>query len=80
MQSQKTHDQQKRIIEKRVNTANAGPDFDTKADLKRSDAAKKAFEKGQNLKPSPDNLTKDRGMIRGKSQESPHHKGSGKPH
>ena len=80
MQSQKTHDQQMRIIEKRVNTANAGPDFDIEADLKRSDGANKAFQKGQNLEPGPDSITEDRGMIRGENQESRHHKDSGKPH
>jgi hypothetical protein len=78
MQSRKTHDQQMRIIEKRVNTANAGPDFDVEADLKRSDAARKAFQQGENLKPGPESLTEDRGMIRGENQESAHHKGSGK--
>jgi hypothetical protein len=80
MQSKKTHEQQMRIIEKRVNTANAGPDFDIEPDLKRSDGAKKAFQQGEDLKSGPDSLTDDRGMIRGKSQESAHHKGSGKSH
>jgi hypothetical protein len=79
MQSRKTHDQQIRIIEKRVNTANAGPDFDVQADLKRPDAARKAFEQGGDLKPGPESLTEDRGIIRGENQESAHHKGSGKP-
>ena len=78
MQASKTHEQQMRIIEKRVDTSNAGADFDIEADLKRSDAAKEAFRKGQNLEPGPDNLTEDRGMIRGENQESAHHKGSGK--
>jgi hypothetical protein len=80
MQSNKTHDQQMRIIQKHVNTANSDPDFDIEADLKRSGAAKKAFQKGDGLKPGPDSLTKDRGMLRGENQESAHHKGSGKPH
>lgn len=48
-QGNKTHQQQRDIIEKRVNTANAGPDFDAEADLHRSDAAKGAFERGANL-------------------------------
>ncbi|MDB5552691.1 MAG: hypothetical protein JWL86_2675 [Rhizobium sp.] len=78
MQSNKTHEQQMRIIEKRVNTANAGPDFDIETDLKRSDAAKRAFQKGENLELGPD-VTENRGMIRGGNQESAHHKGSGKP-
>ncbi|UVC07430.1 hypothetical protein IHQ71_19765 [Rhizobium sp. TH2] len=80
MQSKKAHEQQMRIIEKRVNTANAGPDFDIEPDLKRSDGAKRAFQQGENLKPGPDGLADDRGVIRGANQESAHHKGSGKSH
>jgi hypothetical protein len=80
MQSNKTHEQQTRIIEKRVDTTNAGPDFDIEADLKRSDAAKKAFRKGENLEAGPESLTENRSMIRGENQESAHHKGSGKQH
>jgi len=76
MQSNKTHEQQMRIIEKRVDTTNAGPDFDIEADLKRSDAAKNALRKGKNLETGPESLTENRG----ESQESAHHKGSGKQH
>jgi len=77
MQSNKTHDQQMRIVEKRENTANAGKGFDIDADLKRSDAAKEAMRKGQNLKfhNSDDD---DPGIVRGVNQESEHRKGSGR--
>ena len=33
----KTHEQQQRIIQKKVDTTNADPDFDPKPDLKASD-------------------------------------------
>lgn len=76
MQSKKTHDQQMRIIEKRDNTANGARDFDIDADLKRSDAAKGAMQRGQDLKlrKSGDD---DYGMTLGNQQESAHHKRSG---
>ena len=77
MQSKKTHEQQMRIIEKRENTANAGPDFDPTADLKRSDAAKEAFRKGQNLKPMKEDGDDNPSIVRGMNQESEHRKGSG---
>jgi len=77
MQSKKTHDQQMRIIEKRENTANADKDFDIEADLKRSDAAKEAMRKGQDLQfRKSDN--DDLGIVRGVNQESEHRKGSGR--
>ena len=37
MVGKKTKDQQQRIIEKRVDTTNADPDFDPRPDLKASD-------------------------------------------
>lgn len=37
MVGKKTHDQQQRIIEKKVDTTNADPDFDPRPDLKDSD-------------------------------------------
>jgi hypothetical protein len=77
MQSRKTHDQQMRIVEKRDNTANAGKDFDIEADLKRSDAAKEAMRKGQDLK-TRDTGGDDYGMTLGNNQESEHHKRSGR--
>jgi len=78
MQSNKTHDQQMRIIEKRENTANAGNDFDIAADLKRSEAAKEAFRKGQDLKSRSGDSDDDPGIVRGVNQESEHRKGSGR--
>jgi len=78
MQSNKTHDQQMRIIEKRENTANAGKDFDIAADLKRSEAAKEAFRKGQDLKSRSGDDDDDPGIVRGVNQESEHRKGSGR--
>ena len=37
MAGKKTHDQQQRIIEKKVDTTNADPDFDPRPDLKASE-------------------------------------------
>jgi hypothetical protein len=37
MVGKKTHDQQQRIIEKKVDTTNADPDFDPRPDLKASE-------------------------------------------
>lgn len=37
MVGKKTHEQQQRIIEKKVDTTNADPDFDPGPDLKASD-------------------------------------------
>jgi hypothetical protein len=77
MQAKKTHEQQLRIIEKRDDTSNAGSDFDAKSDLARNDAAKKAHAEGSGLRTGLKDLTSDRGMIRGQSQESQHHKRAG---
>lgn len=77
MQKSKTHEAQLDIIEKRVDTSNAGPEFDMEADLRRSDAAKNALKGGDKLRTDMRDLTSDRGMIRGENQESRHRKGSG---
>ena len=37
MAGKKTHDQQQRIIEKKVDTTNADPDFDPRPDMKASE-------------------------------------------
>ncbi|GHG13216.1 MULTISPECIES: hypothetical protein [Paracoccus] len=37
MVGKKTHDQQQRIIQKKVDTTDAGPDFDPGPDLKASE-------------------------------------------
>ncbi|MBX5133853.1 hypothetical protein HJB79_14270 [Rhizobium lentis] len=78
MTGKKTHEQQLRVIEKREKTANAGEDFDAKADLQRNAQAKEAYRKGD-LKADPDPRNDDRGIMRGRNQESEHKKGSGRP-
>ncbi|VDS07758.1 hypothetical protein PARHAE_00936 [Paracoccus haematequi] len=45
MVGKKTHDQQQRIIEKKVDTTNADPDFDPRPDLKASDRREDRKEK-----------------------------------
>ncbi|MGF9692408.1 MULTISPECIES: hypothetical protein [unclassified Rhizobium] len=47
MQGNKTHQQQRSIIQKDENTANGGADFDARADLDRDAAAREAFRKGE---------------------------------
>jgi len=79
MQGNKTHQQQRNIIEKRENTANADENFDARADLNRSEAAREAFRKGDNLnmRTAEVSMTDDPSIVRGANQESEHHKGSG---
>ena len=71
-----THDQQIAILEKRVNTKNAGDDFDAEADLKMSPEQREARRKGANLRADQRDLVDpdDRNMLRGENQESEHRK------
>lgn len=80
MQGKKTHQQQRNIIEKRENTANAGKDFDPGADLHRSDAAREAFRRGDELDMRTADVSMnddDPSIVRGRNQESEHRKGRG---
>lgn len=77
MQSRKTHEQQVRIIEKREKTAGAHGDFDASADLKQSEGAKRAFQKGGEIHRQDEVQREDRSMVRGRDQESEHHKRRG---
>jgi len=76
MAGPKTHEQQRRIIEKRENTSNAGDDFKVDEELKRSKQARDAHAGGEGLHDKRVELTDkdDRQMIRGENQESAHHK------
>lgn len=76
MTGRKTHDQQMRIIEKRVNTKNAGDEFNAEEELKRPEQERKAHRGGDKLRGEGVELTDpdDRNMIRGENQESQHHK------
>lgn len=47
MAGNKTHKQQIRIIEERVNTKNADDDFDVREDLKRSDEEEERREEAK---------------------------------
>ncbi|MCF6367986.1 hypothetical protein [Rhizobium halophilum] len=80
MQGNKTHQQQRNIIEKRVDTSNAGEDFDAQADLERSEAARDAYRKGDDLSMRAAEISlneDDPAIVRGVNQESEHHKGTG---
>lgn len=76
MSGNKTHQQQRRILEKRVDTSNADKDFDPRPDLERAEA-------GQPPAPAPPDAPaeKERGdpAPRGQHQESRHNKHSGRP-
>jgi hypothetical protein len=76
MAGNKTHEQQLRIIEKRVNTKNAGEEFDAEADLKRSAQERRVLRDDDNLRAEGVELSDpdDREMLRGTNQESEHHK------
>jgi hypothetical protein len=76
MAGNKTHHQQINIIEKRVNTANAGDEFDAEADLAKPEQERRARAAAGKLKDDPKNLVDpdDRNMLRGKNQESQHRK------
>lgn len=76
MQGNKTHQQQRTIIQKGENTANAGPDFDARADLERSPEAREAYRKGQTINPQVGEVSMhdDASIVRGMNQESEHNK------
>ncbi|AZO06636.1 hypothetical protein EOA27_32390 [Mesorhizobium sp. M2A.F.Ca.ET.037.01.1.1] len=79
MAGKTTHDQQQRIIEERVNTKNAGKDFNAREELKRPSQERATREKGSGLKAGERDLIDpdDRQMLRGENQESPHRKRRG---
>jgi hypothetical protein len=76
MAGKKTHEQQLRIIEERVNTRNADKDLNAEEELKRSKRERDAYRGGAKLRDETVELTDadDRQMIRGENQESEHHK------
>lgn len=74
MAGDKTHQQQIDIIEKRVDTSNAGDDFDARADLEKSEALKRHERGNETLKPDVDIQNDSRSMPRGLHQESEHDK------
>ncbi|OAP38426.1 hypothetical protein AU381_22930 [Sinorhizobium glycinis] len=80
MVGRKTHEQQQRIIQGREKTSNAGKDFKAEAELKRSDALRKAERKGQKLDTAHADAREenDRSIRRGENQESRHHKDAGR--
>lgn len=72
MSGNKTHRQHRRILEKQVDTGNAGKDFDPRPDLKRAEAG---------LPPQPAASGGPAGKNSGNPahQESPHNKHRGTP-
>jgi len=76
MQGNKTHQQQRDIIQKGVNTANADKNFDAKRDLKLSPEARATRRKGDNLdmRAADRSMQDDPAIVRGRNQESTHNK------
>ena len=79
MTGNKTHDLERRIIEKRIDTTNAGKDLDPRPDLKAAEKGGGRVEK--TTKASRPALSPDDGdpSPRGLNQESRHHKRRGRP-
>lgn len=78
MTGQKTRQQQRQIIEKRVDTSNADKDFDPRPYLEAAEDPNRQIVEGEGR---PHDLEDDDGdpTPRGENQESQHHKRSGKP-
>lgn len=76
MQGNKTHQQERAIIEKRENKAGGGKEFDASLHLKRTDAAREAHRKSESLHPKTGELSlnSDPSIVRGDHQESKHNK------
>jgi hypothetical protein len=76
MVGKKTHEQHRRIIEKRVDTSNAGEDFDPRPDLERSKRGLGPIPEAR-AKTASDPHNPDDLLHRGLNQESSHHKKRG---
>ena len=80
MTGDKTHQQQRQIIEGRVDTSNADKDFDPRPYLNASKEVRDRIVE-TDLPRNPTPLASDDGtpMLRGENQESQHNKRSGQP-
>ena len=80
MSGDKTHQQQRQIIEGRVDTSNADKDFDPRPYLNASKEVRDSITE-TDLPRNPTPLASDDGnpMLRGENQESQHNKRSGQP-
>lgn len=76
MSGNKTHQQQRDILQKRVDTSNADKDFDPRPDLKAQEAGLDRSGAARPLRRLADD---DDPAMRGERQESHHHKNPGRP-
>ncbi|MDQ7261379.1 hypothetical protein NM680_06130 [Paracoccus sp. PS-1] len=78
MTGKKTRQQQRQIIEKRVDTSNAGKDFDSRPYLEAAKHPQGQITEGR---VRPQDLENDDGdpSPKGENQESQHHKRDGRP-
>jgi hypothetical protein len=74
MVGKKSREQQLRIIEKRVNTKDAGKDFDPRPDLERQERGLPPIPEATAKTASDPSGPDDRSMPRGLNQQSEHHK------
>ncbi len=80
MAGNKTHEQQRRILERRVDTSNADKDFDPRPYLSTPKRVRDRITE-TDLPDDPAPLAEDDGdpTPRGEHQESRHHKNRGRP-
>jgi hypothetical protein len=74
MTGNRTHEQQKNIIEQRVNTRNAGKDFDATIDLQKSEELRERERQSDHVEPHVPVENDDLSILRGVNQESDHKK------
>ena len=80
MSGDKTHQQQRQIIEGRVDTSNADKDFDPRPYLNASKEVRdRITETDLPRDPTPLNDADGSPVVRGENQESRHHKNSSQP-
>jgi hypothetical protein len=77
MVGKKAHEQQRRIIEKRVDTSNAGKEFDPRPDLERAKRGLAPVSQ-RSTKTVSDPARPDDLVHRGHHQESSHNKHGGR--
>ena len=77
MSGDKTHQQQRQIIEKRVDTSNADKDFDPRPYLNASSDVRDRITETDVTRPTDIGSEDGNPAVTGLNQESAHHKKSG---
>lgn len=79
MSGDKTHQQQRQIIEKGVDTSNADKDFDPRPYLNASKDVRDRITETEVKRPTDIGSESGDPAVTGRNQESSHHKKSGNP-